>query len=482
MKTFVAPAACAVLCVLGGCWSTHEGSALPRPVPGDARALEAGDWPERPTERLVGLRDSLEALRDSSDEAESSVAADLRFNELVGESPTGLLRVYDETDPDESDIDALFADLVHGFHPNAYFLTDREVRGIPRLVGKDLEEDGVRARDGVGIRLPGPASGGMRPRGVILRLTALMVTSYEDDAVSVLEDAGWAVVSIDTQTALRPPVIGRELPLDITYAELARKRSRTNERYELDIAIREQTEREPLGPDEWARQVVAGEVWQVRGFLITPETDLGELGAEIAGHIDDTLAENAFAAEAVLDYIDAERPDLSGLPVVVLGFSAGALAAPTVAARLGDRIDGLVLVGGGADVFGVGAHSDLIGNGMHLYVSDEPIDPETGVVDRERRVSNAVRDELNELVLERTRLDPYHMAPLLSSLPVLVVDGSFDVIVPSANAALLRERLGSPDRVRYLGGHMGLFYFLAGEMGRVTRWLDENVPASGIAR
>jgi hypothetical protein len=43
------------------------------------------------------------------------------------------------------------------------------------------------------------------------------------------------------------------------------------------------------------------------------------------------------------------------------------------------------------------------------------------------------------------------------------------------NGDLLDERLGEPDRIRYFGGHGGLFYFLPQQTPRMVRWLDGAV-------
>src|SRR5690606_31816080 len=57
-----------------------------------------------------------------------------------------------------------------------------------------------------------------------------------------------------------------------------------------------------------------------------------------------------YAAHAALRWLEEERPELRGTPLVLVGCSAGAVATPALALRLGDRVSAAVLVGGGANL------------------------------------------------------------------------------------------------------------------------------------
>ena len=104
------------------------------------------------------------------------------------------------------------------------------------------------------------------------------------------------------------------------------------------------------------------------------------------------LAHTAGFAVAVVDDLRA-RAAVSGQdagPVVVGGFSYGALAAPLLAAHLGDDLDAAVLVGGGADISQTIAGRQLARDGLKF---------DSGPANARYRAI--------------VRADPLHMAPAL---------------------------------------------------------------------
>ena len=86
--------------------------------------------------------------------------------------------------------------------------------------------------------------------------------------------------------------------------------------------------------------------WSRRGIDAGGDDGLRQAGMLLAGIFDERLAELAYAVEAALEHLAARRPDLRPQQVVLVGFSLGAIAGPTVAARLTDRLRAVVLVGG----------------------------------------------------------------------------------------------------------------------------------------
>src|SRR5262249_17140887 len=88
------------------------------------------------------------------------------------------------------------------------------------------------------------------------------------------------------------------------------------------------------------------------------DSDLGDAGLKPAGIIDNRVAEIAYAVEGVIDFLEDQNPDrLVGKPIAIMGYSAGALAGPAVAARLHDRVAAVVLVGGGANLLDISQRS-----------------------------------------------------------------------------------------------------------------------------
>jgi pimeloyl-ACP methyl ester carboxylesterase len=165
-------------------------------------------------------------------------------------------------------------------------------------------------------------------------------------------------------------------------------------------------------------------------------------------------------------------------PIVVIGFSAGSLVTPTVAARLREvypnRVAAMILVGSGAPVFDVSRYSKLTDGGIVLTPPGGPA-PDDDTI-----------DALRERYLPLATMDPWNTALAIRDLPVLHIYAAKDKIVPARTARLLNDRLVKPDRLVYSGGHLGLFYFIPPQRERISQWLQGKVDAwerrSGLAR
>jgi hypothetical protein len=55
-----------------------------------------------------------------------------------------------------------------------------------------------------------------------------------------------------------------------------------------------------------------------------------------------------------------------------MGFSAGALAAPTAAARIHDQLSAVVLIGGGCDIFRISQESSFTNGGLIIFGTRTP--------------------------------------------------------------------------------------------------------------
>jgi dienelactone hydrolase len=212
----------------------------------------------------------------------------------------------------------------------------------------------------------------------------------------------------------------------------------------------------------WAVLRLTPEHFQVGGMQFSAEPVEDDDGVRaMAATIDNLLAEKAYAVEAGVEYLKANRPDVSAGPIVVMGYSAGALAAPAVAARLGDRVGAMVLIGGGANVADVFFRSELLG----VDRSFEPMWPSEEPWAVRRR-------QLTAQYLKYARLDPYRIAPLLAKTPVLLLHARFDTIVPASCGELLYQRLGRPERWSFPFGHLLLFWRLPSQDEAIVQWVD----------
>ena len=171
----------------------------------------------------------------------------------------------------------------------------------------------------------------------------------------------------------------------------------------------------------------------VEGFALPPDGDVDALVDDFARRINHNVSERAYALEAALGFLSENMLHITDRPVVAVGCSAGAIALPTVAARLPVRVDAAVLVGGGCDLYRIVTTSDLFRDRLDIQVEGRPI----------------TRPELRALrgpILERAHLDPYHTAACLHDVPVLMLHGSYDRIVPAATAIGTRSAVTASPR------------------------------------
>ena len=197
---------------------------------------------------------------------------------------------------------------------------------------------------------------------------------------------------------------------------------------------------------------------------------------QLAIRIDNHLADRAYAVEPITEFLGAERPELLKRPRVMVGMSAGAIALPTVAARVGP-LDAAVLIGGGQSVAEImltsplfRQHTTLVERNMDAGERDDV--ESHPVVDRERR------EEFAERVFARCKLDPANTAAALSKTPVLMLQANYDKIVPARTGNALFESIGQPERWTYNTGHIGLCALLNWKVASILEWLEENATTT----
>lgn len=276
-------------------------------------------------------------------------------------------------------------------------------------------------RQGTRMRIFEPVTGS--PRGILIHLSSLAGFDYEKPVIDALTGAGWVVLQVDPSTARR-----QEPPVDVDAAK-----------------------------------------------------DVTEPARRLARLIDNRIAEIAYAAEGGLDFLLETKPDLDGLPVVLTGYSAGALVGPAVATLLHDRVDAVVLVGGGANLLGISRRSTLTNGGISIRWTGETA--KAAATDRKPdeqpwQPDESVWKKLEEAYLKASKLDPYNTGPYLLDKPVLMLHGVFDEIVPADTGELLYQRLGRPERVIFTLGHRGLFWRLPTQASMIAEWLDKQTATN----
>lgn len=479
------PALCLFLSALplSGCWFSHGGSR-DRTAGVDLQSLEPIVWPQRDMEIVRNLAeatpDQVYALEivDSelaSDETKAQADAPVYTVHRVGLTDRGVLRVFDRVADDASDPLGSFAGLFSlGPDTNAWFLSSRDAEPIQ-------SRDGIRnyyavpegaafthagrllqLEEGVAIALPeidDPAS----VRGIVLYFNGLISTKYEEAFASRIDESDWVTIRIDTVTGVRTT-------RDALREQRSDERSRWIQR-RMELVASESPDpasaRKSMSEEiENTRKELDEALPQYRrGFTLSDPSQAESVGRQIAEAVDDTFAENAYAAEAALDALLLMHPKLSEVPVAVVGCSAGSIAAPAVAARLADRIDALVLVGGGADLLRIDQETSLERSrrlGVFVAENEEVTAEEWGLV--------------HEAYLQAVQLDPITLGPRLRHIPTLIIRAGFDKWVPASTGSELVRAFGKPDRDWHPGGHQTLFYFLEGRAPRVLRWLDKNTP------
>ncbi|MCC6428414.1 MAG: alpha/beta hydrolase [Phycisphaerales bacterium] len=519
---FVLPA---ILACLSGCWSFDPGSGqIPRAVPQTTFGDDA--WPSRDPAAVADLLartpDVIRLYRPVDGIAQSELSeAELDLMDTGATRITykgihgrGLLRITEplnpKPDPDDDDamtLGRLFNFMLTGFDPNAYWMTSKTLEGIEdsarrsSLFRGDPEQPGAIALpasdtpkpkimvdpsvealalgSGMSIRFPPLATEANPYRGVILHLNAMFGNEYEVNTLDEFRRRGWGIIDLK-------PVSQVTSPIPESWITLARDAMK--KRQELAAQIYTQITGSPrFAPettDEYNRvaakykehplseEVARLDRLIVRcrsgAFIVAGKQDYEPVARAIAEQIDQAQAGSAYAAEAVLEYVDAQRPDLAGLPIVLIGFSAGGLATPTTAARIHDRLSAVVIIGGGADCFTASQLSTFSKGGLVLRTKPEdPLD--------ETELTGDQITAISKHYLKASRLDPYHTAPLLGSIPTLLVLGKTDSWVPAACGKLLWQRAGRPDRLSIDAGHELLFYFLPSKASFIAAWVESNI-------
>lgn len=495
---------------LPGCFSYHRAQG----GPAQAELLPADAWvrpdaealrPLAGTPSLIrryevdrdGLTEDFPQLTPEQLDLVADKAVRLHAVEIIESRLTegGLIRLWHDTRNPESDtrrpLFFNFRGRIEKFVDRGAFLTpdhlewrmanegSRERHGLEertRSRGTDVRAVTItdetarwRLREGYSLGFSFPDG---EPVGLVIHLTSLFENKYEHAVVRRLKRWGWAVGHVETQLSVRGPLAERAM-------------DRRNEREALLES------RMPFHPPEFTERVYAGDEPSfaemssyVRrrhelgeelkkdlsdlgtGFELGPDSDPEAIADAIAAAVDLKLSEHADAVAALVESLDRMHPELAGRPLLVTGFSAGALAAPAVAARLReshpDRPVLLLLAGGGGTLLEIAQGSTLTNGGIRLKARDGP-DPTP-----EQLAALQSRYE------SRSRLDPIRAAAALRDIPVLHIYAGNDTVIPTAAAERFNAAHGSVDRMVHRGNHDTLLFFLNSQAGRIRSWLRSH--------
>ena len=197
-------------------------------------------------------------------------------------------------------------------------------------------------------------------------------------------------------------------------------------------------------------------------FEIDPRQDLAGPGRLIAGAFDNRIGECGFAVEGAMKHVLRERPALSSLPRIAVGFSGGAITLPAVVARETGAYAGAAIIAGGADFFLItvqSSYTPMLNAVKYRWRDRAPSAAEVAALDRE--------------YLKASKLDPYNSCAVLIGKPLLIIQGGVDSAVPSHAGDLLWERLGRPERMVVPLTHELLFAKLSAEFSRIEQWMAD---------
>jgi hypothetical protein len=193
------------------------------------------------------------------------------------------------------------------------------------------------------------------------------------------------------------------------------------------------------------------------------EDDPELAGRMFAAEVDLAFTAWADGLNAVLTHLRRSR-DLAAPPLVLIGVSSGAVAAPVVAARLHEDfpIEVAVLIAGGADVASILLKTTLDPSDLRLNLQGKRVD---------QQEADAFASSYHRTV----RLDSAAIVEWFGRRPILLLEGGYDTAIPSSSRSLLDRRLRHPERWWYPVGHYGLFVILPREGDAIVDWIRRSL-------
>jgi hypothetical protein len=198
-------------------------------------------------------------------------------------------------------------------------------------------------------------------------------------------------------------------------------------------------------------------------------------GSTIGAKVDGKLADDAFVVDAVLRQLVREEPSLATRPLVLVGGSLGALGVPATALMIREAretdpgafppVRAAVLVGCGAGL-GEIATSSAVGRSLLALAG----------IDFKSSDLSTLRLALDA----QCAFAPERCLGALDGARVLLIDGSFDAIVPRRSADHLWSLLGEPERWSFPVGHIGLFLLIGRDQwDKAVDWIEQAAETPG---
>lgn len=209
--------------------------------------------------------------------------------------------------------------------------------------------------------------------------------------------------------------------------------------------------------------------------LILTEGSVDATARIAARSVDRRMAMGAYGAEAAVGYMQSCTPALAEKPIVVWGASAGSFVAPAVAARLGERVKAMILVGSGANLMEVSQKSTFFDGGVRLSF---PTTGEKKSKEEDEARQAALKAEFLAAYANETKLDSLAVGSHLRTMPALMLHGVTDEIVPAKVGDELWQLIGRPERWEFSLGHQALFWRLSSQRIALADWLDVTLPAA----
>jgi len=455
---------------LGGCWSvqSRSGAAGDGALTGrvDAQPLPPDAWPPRDIAVAQRLHDATPmGVVQAAERGPRGERHPERVVIYKGMHGLAVLRQITGKPATERD-DVAFAnnDAEELLMVSSRTLDNDAFRLQAALAESGLESAKIGALmldAGVRMRMPARRDD---YRLLVYHFTSLVDNPWEREVLARWKERGWAIVDIETQTRVQPPVSRKaremERALGLAAIDVLRDPEAAGDPTPVGApgALTRRIEARAGVTYEALRREVASSAFDVADF-----GGPAEAGRAIAAAVDQSLAGNAYALESAVDYVRSRRRDLADLPVAVVGFSAGGLATPGAVVRCRESVGSAVIIGSGVDLFMLSQNSSLTDGGLKLRWGG-------------RRLSGRERSYLHAEYIEATRLDPIRTAPLMSGLPVLLIHATRDEWVPARGGELLINALPGAEVWRFNGGHLRLFMSLPDRADAIADWVERNTP------
>jgi len=189
--------------------------------------------------------------------------------------------------------------------------------------------------------------------------------------------------------------------------------------------------------------------------------------AQLGADVNDHLADKAYTVEALMAYLRKQHPTAANGPIVIAGGSAGAIAVPAVATRIG-RADAIVLIGSGGNASRIVTESSLAPLTLYHQTSDTgATNPSKLNADERVRFAAAMHEQVD--------LDGLRLARHWLKTPILMVRAELDEMVPAVTNDELYKALAKPERWSMPVNHIMLFAALHLQAGMIYQWTDKAI-------